>query len=48
MLFLTGILQAKFINDKGVLLQAAKSAGIPDAEKVVNDESIEASEVSLI
>ena len=40
-------MQGKFINDKEVLLEAAKAAGIRDAEAVVEDETIEAKEASF-
>ena len=39
--------QGKYINDKGVLLEAAKAAGVTDAEAVVEDETIEAKEASF-
>ena len=39
--------QGKYINDKEVLLEAAKAAGIADAEAVVEDETIEAKEASF-
>lgn len=41
-------LQGKFINDNQVLLDAAHAAGVADAEKVVEDESLEAATVRFM